>query len=61
MTGLYISLLFVIWYALSLYVSEQFSKKSKLGKQWLFFISFVFSPVLAYIVAILTKKQHPTE
>jgi fumarate reductase subunit C len=56
MTGLWIALAFVVWYALSLYLSERFASKSKLAKQFLFFVSFVFSPVVLVLVLILSRK-----
>jgi hypothetical protein len=57
MTGLWLAIGFVVWYSLSLVVSEQFAGKSRLGKQWLFFISFIFSPLLGICVVYLTKKS----
>jgi hypothetical protein len=57
MTGLWLAIGFVVWYSLSLVVSEQFAGKSRLGKQWLFFISFIFSPLMGICIVYLTKKS----
>ncbi|MDO8897194.1 MAG: hypothetical protein Q7V19_06045 [Bacteroidales bacterium] len=56
MEAVWIGLGFIVWYALALMVAEQFNTKSKLGKQWLFFISFMFSPIVGYLLVIFTKK-----
>jgi hypothetical protein len=58
MTGLWIAIAFVFWYALSLYISETFDQKSRISKQWLFFISFVFSPVVGMLLVLLNKKPN---
>ena len=49
----------IIWYGLSLYISETKGKTFKLGLQWLFFISMVFSPLLGIIAVFIfnTKTQ----
>jgi len=56
MTGLWIGILFLIWYVLSLVISEQYGKSCRIGKQGLFFVSFVFSPVSAILVVYLLRK-----
>ncbi|MDP2237201.1 MAG: hypothetical protein Q8J88_12280 [Bacteroidales bacterium] len=58
MEAVWIGLGFIVWYALALMVAERFNTKSKLGKQWLFFISFMFSPLTGYLVGFYTKKKH---
>jgi len=58
MEAVWIGLGFIVWYALALMVAEQFNAKSKLGKQWLFFISFMFSPLTGYLVGFYTKRKH---
>jgi hypothetical protein len=55
MAGLWIALAFFAWYLLALIISEQYHKKSGISKQWLFFISFMFSPLAGIIVALLRK------
>jgi hypothetical protein len=57
MTGLWIAIAFVFWYGFSLYISETFDKNSRLNRQWLFFISFVFSPVIGFAAAQLGRKK----
>lgn len=56
MTGLWIALAFVVWYAAALALSENYADR-KPGRQWLFFISFIFSPVLALLVVYLFRKD----
>lgn len=51
----------IIWYGLSLYISETKGKTFRFGMEWLFFISMVFSPILGIIATfvfnIKTKEQ----
>jgi hypothetical protein len=56
MTGLWIGILFLVWYALALAVSERYNKSCRLNKQWLFFISFIFSPLMGLFVVYLLRK-----
>jgi len=56
MTGLWIGILFLVWYALALAISEQTNKSCRLSKQWLFFISFIFSPLVVLFVVYLLRK-----
>lgn len=49
--------IFIAWYVLSLIVSETIGKKRKIGVQWSFFISMMFSPVIGYIVTRLSKES----
>jgi hypothetical protein len=51
------SILFMAWYILSLAVSERMGKKSKIGVEWSFFISMMFSPVIGWIVAMASKRK----
>jgi len=55
MTGLWIALAFFAWYLFALIISEQYHKQSRISKQWLFFISFMFSPLAGIIVSLLRK------
>jgi hypothetical protein len=57
MTGLWIAIAFVFWYALSLYISESLDRKSRINKQWLFFVSFVFSPVAGMLLVFFKVKS----
>ena len=50
-------LVFTLWYAGALIVSERIGKKSKLGEEWTFFIGFMFTPVVAAIAGMLMKKS----
>jgi len=40
----------IAWYVLSLVVSETIGKKKKLGVEWSFFLSFMLSPVVGYLI-----------
>jgi len=51
------TLLFIAWYTFSLVVSERWGKKMKIGEEWSFFISIMFSPVIGYIVTMLMGKK----
>jgi hypothetical protein len=42
---------FVVWYALSLIISEKIGKKKDIGEEWSFFISMMFSPLIGYLVS----------
>ena len=42
--------IFIAWYVLALIVSETIGKKKKLGVEWSFFLSFMLSPVVGYLV-----------
>ena len=52
-----IIVLFVLWYGLSLYLSETYGKTGKPGTERLFFISMIFSPVVGFIVALAGKRR----
>ncbi|NQT78236.1 MAG: hypothetical protein HQ565_11010 [Bacteroidetes bacterium] len=53
-------IVFVVWYAGALIVSERIGKNSRLGEEWTFFIGFMFTPVVAAILGLsLPKKQKP--
>ncbi len=52
-----IILLFVLWYGLSLYISEHYGKNNKPGTEWLFFISIILSPLAGWLIAILSQKH----
>lgn len=49
-------IVFTIWYAGALIVSERMGKKSRLGVEWTFFIGFMFTPVVSAIAALTLKK-----
>ncbi len=47
----------VVWYGLSLYLSETKENLFQFGKQWLFFISMVFSPLIGLIALLIFKNK----
>lgn len=56
MTEYIVIFIFIAWYVLSLIVSETIGKNRKIGVQWSFFISILFSPVIGYIVTKFGPK-----
>ncbi|MAE07625.1 MAG: hypothetical protein CL661_02565 [Bacteroidetes bacterium] len=52
----WITIIFIVWYALSLVISETIGKRRKIGVEWSFFISMIFSPIIGYIVAKTSPK-----
>jgi fumarate reductase subunit C len=57
MNILWISIIFTLWYILSLVVSEKLGKKRKIGEEWSFFLSFMFTPVIGLIITLLTRPR----
>jgi fumarate reductase subunit C len=55
MNILWISIIFIAWYTLSLVVSEKIGKKRKIGEEWSFFLSFMLTPVVGLAISLLTK------
>lgn len=47
--------IFVLWYVLSLIVSENYGKNTKPGVEWIFFTSMIFSPVAGFLFARMTS------
>lgn len=50
------SLVFLAWYFASLILSETIGRKRKIGVEWSFFISMIFSPVVGYIACMMSRK-----
>ncbi|HSG67839.1 MAG TPA: hypothetical protein VK994_03970 [Bacteroidales bacterium] len=50
-------IIFIVWYAGALIVSERLGKKSRLGEEWTFFIGFMLTPIVSAIAATLIKKH----
>ncbi len=48
---------FIIWYTGALIISENTPKENKPGREWIFFISMIFSPVMGLILFYSTKKK----
>jgi len=57
MTEYIIILVFIIWYILSLVVSHNIGKKSKLGVEGSFLLSFLLSPIVGYFASKLSIKK----
>ena len=47
---------FIVWYVGSLIISETIGKKRKIGVEWSFFISMVFSPLIGIVITFFNKK-----
>ena len=50
-------IVFTIWYAGALIVSERIGKKSRLGVEWTFFIGFMFTPIIAAALGMTLPKK----
>jgi fumarate reductase subunit C len=57
MNILWFSIIFTLWYILSLVVSEKIGKKRKIGEEWSFFLSFMLTPVIGLVITLMTKKK----
>jgi hypothetical protein len=51
------SIIFTAWYILALVVSEQIGKKRKIGEEWSFFFSIIFSPVVGLAITLFSKPK----
>ena len=49
--------LFVVWYVLAMVISERVGKKKRIGVEWSFLISFLFSPIVGFMVTYLSKDK----
>lgn len=49
--------LFVLWYVLAMVISETLGKRKKIGVEWSFFISFMLSPVIGFLVTWFGKDK----
>jgi hypothetical protein len=50
-------IVFTLWYAGALIVSERLGKKSRLGEEWTFFLSFMLTPIIGAVLAVSTKTR----
>ncbi len=50
-------IVFIVWYIGAVIVSERIGKKSRLGEEWTFFISFMLTPVIGWILAGSMKNK----
>lgn len=50
-------IIFTVWYAGALIVSERMGKKSRLGQEWTFFIGFMFTPIISFVLVNLLKEK----
>jgi fumarate reductase subunit C len=57
MNAIWFSIIFTVWYILSLVVSEKIGKKRKIGEEWSFFLSFMLTPVIGLAISLMTKKK----
>jgi len=55
MNILWISIIFTAWYVLSLVVAEKIGKKRKIGEEWSFFLSFMFTPLVGLVISLFTR------
>ncbi len=57
MNEIIVIILFMFWYVGALMVSENAKKNSRLGSEWLFFVSMIFSPIVGLILYFSTNKK----
>lgn len=50
-------IVFTVWYSGALIVSERIGKKSRLGEEWTFFLSFMLTPIIGAVLAVSTKSK----
>jgi hypothetical protein len=50
-------IVFTVWYAGALIVSERIGKKSRIGEEWTFFLSFMLTPIIGAVVALGVKSK----
>lgn len=50
-------IVFIAWYTGALIVSERIGKKSRLGEEWTFFLSFMLTPIVGAVVALGVKSK----
>lgn len=51
------TVLFIVWYTASLVISEKLGKKRRIGEEWSFFISMMFSPVVGLIAVLASRPR----
>jgi len=63
MTELIIILVFLLWYIFSMIVSENLGKKKKIGVEWSFFLCFILSPLVGYLITFFSPAaaKSPTK
>ncbi len=49
--------IFIAWYTLSVVISEQVGRHRKIGEEWSFFLCFMLSPFIGWLVTIMTKPR----
>ena len=57
MNEITILIIFVLWYVGALIISENTSKNSKPGKEWMFFIGMIFSPVIGLLFFYFLRNK----
>ncbi len=58
MTEIIIVFAFLLWYVLSMVISEQIGKNRKIGVEWSFFICFMLSPLVGYVITTISPKTN---
>ena len=49
------TLIFTAWYVFALVVSEKLGKYRRIGEEWSFFLSMMFSPLLGLVITMMTR------
>ncbi len=58
MTEIIIVFAFLLWYVLSMVISERIGKTRKIGVEWSFFICFMLSPLVGYVITTISPKTN---
>ena len=57
MNEILVIVLFLLWYIGALIVSENTPKEGKIGREWMFFFSMIFSPFIGLVAKLLLQKK----
>jgi len=49
--------LFTAWYVFSLVISDKIGKQRRIGEEWSFFLSMMFTPVVGLIATLMSAKK----
>lgn len=55
MTEYIVILVFIMWYGLSLFISESIGKYRNIGVEWSFFWCMMLSPVIGLVITRMSK------
>lgn len=50
---------FILWYTFSVLISEKYGRKGRIGEEWSFFLCFMLSPVIGFLVTYFAGEKQP--